>query len=320
MTIQQIYDLGLEMGMNADPRGITKVKALLKERQKEYKELSDKKKKYFDEESLHNPYADSGILYGDPKKNIKKILVGIDPDATEILLADRLNQKGEKIDMVIGHHPVGITLAALHDVMDIQTDAYAQIGVPVNVMDALMHERMDIVKRRIHPTNHNQITDTARLLEIPLMNLHTTWDNMGNKFMEEYIAKKTFDRVGDILDYMLELPEYQIAAKGKNAPEIVSGSAKSRAGKIAISFTGGTNPSKEAYIEIAKAGVGTLIDMHIPEEGLTELKKLHVNVINAGHMASDSIGANIFLDALEKQGIEVIPCSGLIRVKRKGGK
>src|SRR3972149_1594693 len=101
--------------------------------------------------------------------------------------------------------------------------------------------------------------------------------------------------------------------KGKNGPEIVSGTAKSRAGKVAIFFTGGTNPSKQIYAELAKAGVGTLVDMHIPEVALKELKKLHVNVINAGHMASDSIGANIFLDELEKKGITVIPCSGLVR-------
>ena len=115
----------------------------------------------------------------------------------------------------------------------------------------------------------------------------------------------------------MEIPEYQEATKGKNGPIIVSGGPKSRAGKVAIFFTGGTNPSKEVYKEFAKAGIGTLVDMHVPEEGLEELKKLHVNVINAGHMASDSIGANIFLDELEKKGVEVIPCSGLIRIKRK---
>jgi putative NIF3 family GTP cyclohydrolase 1 type 2 len=49
---------------------------------------------------------------------------------------------------------------------------------------------------------------------------------------------------------------------------------------------------------------------------LKSLKKLHVNVINAGHMASDSIGANLFLDKLEKQGIKIIVGGGLIRVKR----
>lgn len=317
MTLQQIYDLAIKMAIDADPRGRKKVEALLKKRGKEYEEASAKVKKYFDKETLVNPYSDTRILYGDSGITVKKILVGIDADATEILLADRLNEKGERIDAVIGHHPAGMSLAALYDVMDVQVDSYAKVGVPVNVMDALMRERMDDIKRKIHPNNHNQIVDTARLLKIPLVTLHTAWDNLGDKFMEDYLANKEFETVGEIMEYLMELPEYQEATRGKNQPEIVSGGAKSRAGKIAVFFTGGTNPSKEAYMELAKAGVGTIVDMHIPEEGLKELKGLHVNVINAGHMASDSIGANIFLDVLEAKGISVIPCSGLVRVKRK---
>lgn len=307
------------MGIKADPRGESAVKKYLEHTKKEYADLSEKKKKYFDKESLTNPYSDTRIFAGDPKRNVKKILAGIDSDATEILLADRLNQKGEGIDLVIGHHPVGIALAGLHDVMDLQVDAGAEIGAPINVLHALMSERQDDIKRKIHPSNHNQVTDTARLLGIPLMNLHTAWDNLGDKFMKDYLAGKAFDRVGEIIEYLMEIPEYQEAIKGRNGPEIVSGNSKSRAGKVVAIFTGGTNPSKEFYVELAKAGVGTLVDMHIPEDALKELKKLHMNVINAGHMASDSIGANIFFDVLEGKGIEVIPCSGLIRVKRKKG-
>lgn len=317
MTLQEIYELALLMGIKADPRGEEEVKRILKKLKKEFDELPPKKKKYIDLESFTNPYSDTRILYGDRKTKVKRALVGIDADATEVLLADRLTQKGRTIDAVIGHHPIGISLLALNDVMDLQVNAYADVGVPINVMDALIREKSEDVKRKIHPSNHNQIIDTARLLDIPLMNLHTVWDNLGDKFMTDYLNKKKFDTVGEILEYMLEIPEYDEAAKGKNAPEIVSGSPKSRSGKVAIFFTGGTNPSKEAYIELAKAGVGTLVDMHIPDEGLKELKKLHVNVINAGHMASDSIGANIFLDEIEKKGVEVVAGSGLIRVKRK---
>jgi len=317
MTLQQIYDLAVGMGIKADPRGEAQVKKNLAKAQKDYEKLPADKKKYFDKEALTNPYSDTRVLFGDLKTPVKKILVGIDTDAAEVLLADRLNQKGANIDLVIGHHPLGVSLAALHDVMDLQVDAYAQVGVPINVVDALMKGRMDLIKRRIHPSNHNQVIDTARLLNMPLMNLHTTWDNLGDEFIKNYLAKKEFDTVEEIVEYLMEIPEYQEAAKGKNPPEIVSGGPKSRAGKVAVFFTGGTNPSKEVYAELAKAGVGTLIDMHIPEDALDELKKLHVNVINAGHMASDSIGANLFLDKLEKQGIEVLVGGGLIRVKRK---
>ncbi|PJB18902.1 NGG1p interacting factor NIF3, partial [Candidatus Falkowbacteria bacterium CG_4_9_14_3_um_filter_36_9] len=52
------------------------------------------------------------------------------------------------------------------------------------------------------------------------------------------------------------------------------------------------------------------------EEHRKEAEKNHINVVIAGHMASDSLGMNLFLDELEKKGITVVPCSGLIRVKR----
>lgn len=320
MTIQQIYDLAIQMGIQADPRGEKTVKKLLDRTNKEYKDLSEKKKKYFDTESLTNPYADSRVYWGDPKTEVKKILAGIDVSASEILLVDRLNEKGQKIDFLIGHHPEGHGLAALHDVMDIQIDVFGESGVPVNVGQALMSDRMEEIKRRIHPSNHGQVVDTARILNIPFMSLHTIWDNMGDNFIKKYLKGKEFDTVGDLYEYLMEIPEYQEAKRGKAGPLIVSGSEKSRVGKIGIFFTGGTNPAKEMYVEMAKAGVGTVIDMHMPEDAIREMRKMHVNVINAGHMSSDSIGANIFFDALEEKGIEVIPCSGFIRVKRKGGK
>jgi len=320
MLIQEIYDLAVKMGIEADPRGEAFVRKQLVKMKKEYEELGAKKKKYFDLEALNNPYSDSRILTGDPKKNVKKILAGIDTDGTEILLADRLNQKGEGIDLVIGHHPEGHALASLHDVMDLQIDMYASFGVPVNVAQALMNERMRDVALRFHPVNHNQAIDTAKLLGIPMVAIHTIWDNLGNQFMNNYLEGNNFDTVGEIYDYLMELPEYQEASMGKAGPMIISGSEKSRAGKVATFFTGGTNPSKALYAELGKIGIGTIIDMHMHEDAIKEMRKLHINVINAGHMSSDSIGANLFLDKLEEKGIEVIACSGLIRVKRKGAR
>lgn len=324
MTLQEIYELAIAMGTKADPRGEAGVKKSLLRVKKEYQELSQKKKQYFDKESFKNPYSDSRILFGDPKLKVKKLMAGIDADASEILLADRLNnppsdrdRKTEKIDLVISHHPSGHALASLHEVMDIQVDMYKDAGVPVNVAHSLFQERMAAVKRRFGPLNHTQAVDAARLLGIPILALHTIWDNLGHDFMQKYFSKKTFDTVGEILEEINKIPEFIEAIKGKAGPSIVSGSEKSRAGKVIIGFTGGTNPSKELYVEMAKAGVGTIIEMHVPEESILELRKLHINIIDCGHMAADSIGANIFLDEIEKRGVKVIPCSGLIRVKRK---
>lgn len=316
MSLQQIYDLAIEMAIKADPRGAEGIKKLLTKTKKDYEDLPSKKKQYFDKESLTNPYSDSRILFGDPKLPVKKIMAGIDADIGEVLLTDRLNQKGKKIDLLISHHPSGHALASLYEVMDVQVDMFAEAGVPANVAHALFEERKGIVKRRFGPINHNQSVDAARLLNVPLLALHTIWDNLGHSFMKKYLGNKKFDTLGEVLDYVNEIPEFIESTKGKAGPSIVSGTSNSRAGKVVVGFTGGTNPSKELYLEMAKAGVGTIIEMHVPEDALTELKKLHINVIDVGHMAADSIGANIFLDELEKKGIEVIPCSGLIRVKR----
>ncbi len=316
MTIQQIYELAIEMGIKADPRGKDGVKKLLEKTKKDYSELAEKKKKLFDKESLTNPYSDSRIMFGDPKSEIKSLMAGIDASAAEILIADRLTEKGRRVDMVISHHPTGHALASLDEVMDVQIDMYAQAGVPENIAQALFEERKSHVRRGVGPLNHGQAVDAARLLDIPLMSIHTVWDNLGNDFMNKNIENKKFGSLGDLLDAINEIPEFTEAAKGKNGPSIVSGSPSSRTGKVVVSFTGGTNPSKQLYIELAKSGVGTIVEMHVPEDAVQELRKMHVNVIDCGHMAADSIGANIFLDELEKKGVEIIPCSGLIRVKR----
>ncbi len=316
MTLQQLYEVALDLGIKADPRGESGVKRLLTRLKKEYTDLPEKKKKYFDRENLTNPYTDSRILFGDPKMPVKKVMAGIDADASEVLLMDRLNEKGEKVDLLISHHPSGHALASLDEVMDVQVDMFAEAGVPENVAHALLEDRKGAVKRRISPQNHGQAVDTARLLGVPLLALHTIWDNLGNKFMQDYLGKKKFDTAGEVLDAICEIPEFVESTKGKAGPFLAAGTPKSRAGKVKVMFTGGTNPSKELYMELSKAGVGTIVEMHVPEEAVTELKKLHINVVDCGHMAADSIGANIFLDELEKKGVAVIPCSGLIRVKR----
>ncbi|OGH11367.1 MAG: NGG1p interacting factor NIF3 [Candidatus Levybacteria bacterium RIFCSPLOWO2_01_FULL_36_13] len=317
MTLQEIYELAVSMGIKADPRGEREVEKARARIKKRYEDSPEKKKKFFDKESLNNPYSDSRILFGDPKTSVKRLLAGIDADASEVLLADRLREKGERIDLLLSHHPSGHALAGLYEVMEMQAEMFAKSGVPINVAHALMLEKMGQVHRRFSPMNHGQAIDTARLLNVPLLALHTVWDNLGHKFMEDYLSKKEFDTAGEVLDAVNEIPEFIESTKGKSGPFLAAGSTNSRAGKIAVGFTGGTSAPKELYSELAKAGVGTLVEMHVSEETLTELKKIHINVIDTGHMAADSIGANIFLDELTRKGIEIIPCSGLIRVKRK---
>ena len=81
-------------------------------------------------------------------------------------------------------------------------------------------------------------------------------------------------------------------------------------------MTGGTAGAEKAYEKLAQAGVGTVICMHMPDKHRSLAKEHNLNVIISGLMASDSLGMNLFLDELEKQGLSIIPCSGLIRISR----
>lgn len=316
MNIGEIYELAIKMGIKADPRGEEGIKRLLERVKKDYEELSKSKQENFDLEVLKNPYSDSRILFGDPSVEVDKILTGIDLEPGEILLADRLNQKGEGIDLAIAHHPEGISLAGLAEVMDLQIDLYESYGIPVNVAEGILGDKISEIRRRIAPVNHGRAVDAARLLGIPFMNVHTPADNLVYKFLDEKIKEAKLEYVKDVLEMLNTIPEYKEAAKYKAGPVLFSGSEKNRAGKVVAKLTGGTEGSKKVYEKLAMIGVGTVIEMHASEEHVTQAKEHHINLVIAGHISSDSIGMNLFLDELEKKNVHIIPCSGLIRVSR----
>lgn len=317
MTIQEIYQLAIKMGIRADPRGGKGVKKALERVKKEFEELPRKKKGEFDKERLVNPYSDTRILFGGPKLKVGKILAGVDIGTGEVLLADRLNQKGEGVDLILGHHPHGSGLAALDEVMELQVDLMAAYGVPVNVAEGILKERIAEVSRKLGPSNHYQSVDSAQLLNLPFICVHTPADNLGYYFLTRFFEEKKPQTVKEVVSFLKEIPEYKKAVQMKTGPRIFVGEEKNRAGKVVVAgFTGGTEGAKAMYEKLAQAGVGTIVGMHISEEHRKEAKKYHINLVIAGHMASDSLGLNLLLDELQKRGVESLACSGLIRISR----
>ncbi|MBE0466202.1 MAG: NGG1p interacting factor NIF3 [Candidatus Desulforudis sp.] len=316
MKIGEIYELAVRKGMEHDPRGLEAVEKTLAREKERFKDLKDDEREEYDDEKLKNPYADSRLLYGDPEKEVRRVLAGVDMEVGEMLLADRLAERGRPIDLVISHHPEGKALAALHEVMHLQEDTMARLGVPINIAEGIMAARIGEVKRTIMPINHNRAVDVARILDIPLMCLHTTCDNLVNHFLQRLMEERRPETLQDLVKLLKEVPEYKQAVGLNAGPVVVVGSAERRAGKIVVDMTGGTGGSEDAYGKLAAAGVGTLVVMHISEKHRKEAEKNHVNVVVAGHMASDSLGLNLFLDELVRRGVEIEPCAGLLRVDR----
>lgn len=318
LTLGKLYKFAIDWGIRHDPRGRKLINSLLKKQQQDFEKLSPKKKELFDEEKFSNPYADTRILCGGSDAEIKSVLVGIDMEIGEVMLADSLRKNGKSINLILAHHPEGRAMANFYEVMDMQADILNKLGVPINVAEGILADRVKEVERAVLPLNHTRAVDAARLLDIPFICVHTPADNGVTQFLQKRLDKKKPAFLSDIVDFLLEFPEYRQATLANAGPRIIAGNPDNRAGKIFVDMTGGTGGSKKAFEKLVQAGIGTIVGMHIGENHLKEAKKHHVNVIIAGHMASDAIGLNLFLDGLIRKygSLEIHACSGFSRVKR----
>jgi hypothetical protein len=238
-------------------------------------------------------------------------------DVAEVLLAHTLNRdRAAGIDLVLAHHPQGVALAQLSDVMRLQSDMLAAHGVNIAVAEQLLDKRIDEVGRRVLPGNHNRAVDAARLLGLPMMCVHTPADNCVNTYLAALFAKEKPSRLKDLIALLKTIPEYRAAVRRMAGPRIVSGSENGHCGRISMEMTGGTEGARTIYEQYASSGVSTIVGMHISEEALENAKKAHLNIVLAGHISSDTLGLNLLLDEVEKEErLECVGVSGFVRTR-----
>lgn len=317
MLLEKIYETVVAKGIDADPRGKKDVLKVLDRKKKAYEEMKKDEKEFFDLQNLTNPYADTRILYGAGNEDIKTALVGIDMEMAEVLLADRLSSKGQKIDLVISHHPEGRAYANFYEVMNMQADILKKFGVPINIAEGLLEGRIKEVERKLLPVNHTRAVDVARLLNIPFLCVHTPADNMVASYLQRLFDKRKPDTLDDMLKILMEIPEYREAAANNAGPRIFLGSKDRTAGRIFVDMTGGTEGAKNIFESLVNSGVSTIVAMHLSEDHRKEAEKHHVNVVIAGHISSDNLGMNMMIDEIQKKGaLKVLTCSGFRRFKR----
>jgi len=251
---------------------------------------------------------DSGVIVeGD---NIKRVLAGIDMEAAEIMLAKNMGY-----DLVLTHHPTtGNPRLNLHQVMNRQIDRMVEAQVPINKAQKAIREKIEEIGRKLHVSNYDRAASVARVLEMPFIGVHTPADVLSEKRVAGHLEKTFADKpkamVGDVVEAMLEIGEYKNAL---TRPKIVAGSEKDYAGKVWVSMARGTGGGPDVAKAYFEAGVGTLVVMHMQEDVIKAIKEQNIgNAIVAGHMASDSIGMNQVLSALEKQNLEVTRAGGIV--------
>jgi putative NIF3 family GTP cyclohydrolase 1 type 2 len=261
-------------------------------------------------------YADSAILYGKAQTSIKKLLVGIDIDVAELLLAAQIRQK-EGLDLVLSHHPQGGAYANLPAVMDLQVQILTELGIGESAANGFIDERKREVQRKIMPQNHSRAVSAAVLLGMPFVCCHTPADNNAFGYIQLLLSKEKPKLLNDIIDILMVEPEYKQSSKIHAGPKILVGNPKRQAGKILVEMTGGAEGHKDIYKSLYKKGIRTLVSMHLSEDHLKTVCDANLNAVIAGHIASDALGLNLILDAVEKEeSLEILECSGFHRYRR----
>lgn len=248
-----------------------------------------------------------------PGENISRVLAGIDMGTAELMLAKQLGY-----DCVFRHHNLVPKLGHLgHLVAEDHAKKMRECGIPANVAQKLLARRVQETEIMFHAANFDGPRQTAKLLGMPYLGLHTPADLLGErtveKLMKEVEAAKDLPTVGNVFDAIMTLREYREAPDGQR-PVIWLGDRDSYAGKIHVDFSGGLAPELDECKAYIDAGVGTFVCMHMESEIVKALREDNrCNVICCGHMASDSIGMNIILDAWEKEGgIETTRIGGIV--------
>lgn len=245
--------------------------------------------------------ADSA-LYVKGKK-IRKILFGVDAGVPELMLAKQM-----RLDAVISHHPQGgSAILDFHKVFERHVEQMVEAGVPKKEAEQAVRRKRESLEVENHTRNYDHNVSVARLLKMPYMNIHAPLDEIGRQQMTKQvkleIQKNPAATVGDVVASLQKLSEFK---KAQTPIRIRLGRASNKAGKVIVSHAAGTNGGYDVAKAYFKHGVGTLIYIHISSADLERLRADGMeNLVITGHISSDSVGINPFLQELEKRGISV---------------
>lgn len=242
--------------------------------------------------------ADSAIHVSG--KNIGKVLLCVDADIAELMLAKHL-----ECDAVIAHHPIGEASLNFHMVFDRHVGYMLEHGVPKQKAEEAVKKLKDRVALRNHTTIYTHTVAAAEKLDMPLVNIHLPCDELMRRTILAQLKSNRIEKVSDIKSSVENIPEFRNAA---TEVKVAYGDPSNSAGKYALVVAAGTNggyPIAKAYFE---HGVSTVIYLHVNGEDLAKLNedKIQGNLVILGHLAGDSIGLNQLAQALEREGIEVV--------------
>ncbi len=319
MTLHELYELSIELGIAMDVRGAEGIRRVLEARRQEYEALPAWEQAFYDLERLRNPFGDVRIARGPDDVELRTVLLGIDIDAADIQLADALAGHGRPIDAVIAHHTpnTGVAPNLAYDIMDVNVDMLVAQGVPredaVGVIKPYVDERW-----RNNEDMHRLGPTTAALLDLPLACIHTPADYAFEVGIAAAVERDRPATTGAVLESLMTFPEVQSAARFGALPRIMSGAPDWPTGRFVVKGGGGKIYPPGAYPLLGAAGVNTVIQIGCGPEHARAAQAAGVCIIRVPHAACDNIGINLLFDDVERTlgRLEVIGCRGFERISR----
>lgn len=250
--------------------------------------------------------GDSAIYH--PGKNIKKVLVGVDIGTAELAMAKQLG-----FDAVIAHHPPMTPSIPAWEVYKRHADFLMNAGVSQEAAEAAVMPRVEAMRAGFQSANHDHFPSIARFLDMPFLNIHCPLDELGRRIMQETVDKALAANPGatlaEVVAALNELPEFQTAF---TKVEIAIGEPDAPAGKVVVAHGALTNGGYAVANAYYNHGVPTVLYIHIPYPDLQRLRvESKGQLIITGHISSDLIGINPYIDRLREAGLEVTTISGI---------
>ncbi len=293
MKWKDIYRLGIRAGLETDLREISI------------------------DEPVKDPYPDSAVITGNGGLDIEYLYVGVDVGVSELLLINRLTEQGKSIDAVLAHHPTSFAAYRMTGVVELQKINWIKNGVDPGEAERLREQIVLDESIDLRSKNHLAAESAAKLLDLPLMCLHTPVDNIVQSYFENILNTEKIRTAGEAFEVISGIQECRLASEYGDGPFLLEEKSKGRPlGKYMVDMTGGVDPPSGIFEYLKKAGLDTLVGMHYGIENIRSISKNGIDAIICGHMACDSLGLNILCDRLEDRGVKIIPGSGFYRYRR----
>jgi soluble P-type ATPase len=166
-------------------------------------------------------------------RKINKVLIAVDVTSAELILAKKL----------------GSAAVNFYKVLDRHTEFMVENGVPQDKAEDMVKNLKNRIEIKNHAHIYNDVVDAARIIGMPLVNIHQPCDEYMRKKILDKINAGNHDLVLDVVKSIEDIPEFRNA---DTRIKVAHGSSKNKFGRWVLVIAAGTNggfPIAKAYFE-----------------------------------------------------------------------